>query len=355
MKRRVLYPFLLCAALLVGWMCLSSTRGDAQSHSEYVGSDVCGTCHTDLVKSWALTVHRRTLFNESPSKKGCEGCHGPGGEHVAGGGDVSKIVRFEKLKPGEADAICLKCHNNQDVTLWQTSLHSRARLSCTNCHDPHQPGEKLMLKNIDDAKLPLEGLTRAIQQSQLASNTAAKDSKAKEDAEAQVAKLTTERKGVQDKIKGLETIYERTAEPYMCYNCHKTQKVQTRMASHHPIPDGKMKCSSCHNPHGGPKGMLREESVLETCRKCHAEKTGPFTFEHPPVGEDCTICHNPHGSVQNNLLVQSEPFLCLKCHAGPHSRGGALANPVGFAQFYTECTNCHNQIHGSDNHAAFHF
>jgi DmsE family decaheme c-type cytochrome len=112
--------------------------------------------------------------------------------------------------------------------------------------------------------------------------------------------------------------------------------------------------------------MLNAESVNETCFPCHAEKEGPFTFDHPPASENCTICHNPHGSVQNYLLVQSLPFLCLKCHAGPHSRPvsvpgvpapgiPALASPATLSQYYTQCTDCHSQPHGSDEHGALHY
>ena len=33
--------------------------------------------------------------------------------------------------------------------------------------------------------------------------------------------------------------------------------------------------------------MLKEASVNDNCYKCHAEKRGPFLWEHPPVRENC--------------------------------------------------------------------
>ena len=87
------------------------------------------------------------------------------------------------------------------------------------------------------------------------------------------------------------------------------------------------------------------------CYRCHAEKQGPFVYEHPPVTEDCTYCHEPHGTVANNLLRQPATFLCLRCHSGHRAHhGGAnidgdIDNQRGF---YTDCTVCHKQIHGSD-------
>lgn len=301
----------------------------------------------------ALTVHRRTLFNKDASKQGCEACHGPGGEHVAGGGDKSKIIRLSNLSAEQVANTCLKCHTQESTTLWHTSLHARSKLSCIKCHDPHSVGEKALLSDMEDAKLSIEGLSRTIKQTSLAANIAAEGSDEKAAANAKVAELEAEKAKLQKNLKGVETVYQRTAEPYVCYNCHKAQQIQSRMPSHHPIQEGKVKCSSCHNPHGGPKGMLQKESINETCRSCHAEKTGPFVFEHPPVTEDCTTCHNPHGSVQNNLLTQSQPFLCLKCHAGPHSRSNNLGSGATASRSFTECTDCHNQIHGSDTRPSF--
>lgn len=353
-KRKLVYLALLCGALVVAWMCYPGSRGIAQGEAEYVGSQICATCHPDMTKEWALTVHRPTLFNKDASLKGCESCHGPGGPHVEEG-DPEKIIQFDKLKPDQITAICMKCHSGQHVTEWKSSMHARAKLSCLNCHAAHNPESGTLLKHIENGKQDLEGLTREIEQLQLEVNTAAVGSKEKSSAEERLRGLREKEDTLRARVKGAETAYKRTAEPYVCYNCHKTQQVQSNMASHHPIPENKMRCSDCHNPHGGPYGMLTEDSVNETCFRCHAEKLGPFTFEHPPVAEDCTICHNPHGAPNDNMLTQREPFVCQKCHAGPHSRSNTLGSPATIPQYYNECTDCHTQIHGSDEHAPLHY
>ena len=66
--------------------------------SKYVGSDTCKTCHEDLYNNWAKTPHWKTTLDtkSGPSHQGCEGCHGPGADHVAGGGDKTKIFIFEQ-------------------------------------------------------------------------------------------------------------------------------------------------------------------------------------------------------------------------------------------------------------------
>ena len=157
----------------------------------------------------------------------------------------------------------------------------------------------------------------------------------------------------------------------VCFACHKTQRAQIHYLSTHPILVGKTSCSDCHNPHGStaPK-MLVKDTVNETCYTCHAEKRGPFLWEHSPVVDDCTNCHTPHGSTKPPLLKARVPFLCQECHSGDHGQavnsganlpnGNAttvngqqpLANQSPRAQTNAKaCLNCHVLVHGS-NHPA---
>ena len=56
----------------------------------------------------------------------------------------------------------------------------------------------------------------------------------------------------------------------------------------------KMECTTCHNPHGAQNvKMLREgTSITEACASCHAEKRGPFLWEHAVGRENCVTCHD---------------------------------------------------------------
>ena len=73
-------------------------------------------------------------------------------------------------------------------------------------------------------------------------------------------------------------------------------------SSHMPLREGKIICSDCHNPHGSvTEALLKKNSINDTCYTCHAEKRGPFLFEHAPVRENCDNCHDPHGTVQRVL------------------------------------------------------
>src|SRR6516165_1967091 len=61
--------------------------------SPYVGSTICKGCHPDISLNFYKNAHYRSVAagNEAPEKTGCEGCHGPGSDHVAGMGKKSAI------------------------------------------------------------------------------------------------------------------------------------------------------------------------------------------------------------------------------------------------------------------------
>jgi DmsE family decaheme c-type cytochrome len=120
-----------------------------------------------------------------------------------------------------------------------------------------------------------------------------------------------------------------------------------------PMREGKLVCSQCHNPHGsvsGTEAMIREASINDNCYKCHAEKRGPFLWEHGPVRENCLNCHDAHGSTNEAMLKAQRPKICGECHGFDH--GTSLLGPSS-ARFIINksCVNCHVQIHGS-NHPA---
>jgi DmsE family decaheme c-type cytochrome len=169
----------------------------------------------------------------------------------------------------------------------------------------------------------------------------------------------------------VDKVLSKKTQTEVCFTCHKEQRADSHKMSTHPIDAGKVVCSDCHNPHGstGPK-MLKKATVTETCYTCHAEKRGPFLFEHQPVTEDCMNCHTPHGSTIAPLLKSRSPFLCQECHDGTHAsatpvgpnaagfQGGlASKNAAGANQFPNRnivgrgCTNCHNQVHGTNSPA----
>jgi DmsE family decaheme c-type cytochrome len=265
----------------------------------YAGSAACLDCHKETSQRFAATPMGKLIKDNGPAEhgtQGCESCHGPSKAHVESGGDVRPPISFSrkaKTPVAERNATCLNCHEKTARTLWKGSTHESRNVACTDCHTVmHAVSERGNLKQ--------------------------------------------------------QTVVE------TCANCHAQKKAQLTRFAHMPLGEGKMECTSCHNPHGSPNDkMLLASSVNETCFSCHAEKRGPFLWEHMPVVESCANCHDPHGSNKERMLKVSRPRLCQQCH--PTAHGGPTAKPsdaaaVRFA-YNRGCSNCHFNIHGS-NHPA---
>jgi DmsE family decaheme c-type cytochrome len=146
-------------------------------------------------------------------------------------------------------------------------------------------------------------------------------------------------------------------QPEKCFECHKDIKSQANKYSHHPIIEGKVSCSDCHNPHGAlGHYMIKAENNNQLCYKCHADKRGPYIWEHPPVEEDCMKCHAPHGTKAAKLLKEKQPQLCQQCHDANQHPGTPYGSSQSFVGNYSAgrgglargCTLCHGTIHGSN-------
>jgi DmsE family decaheme c-type cytochrome len=148
--------------------------------------------------------------------------------------------------------------------------------------------------------------------------------------------------------------------------------MKVRKSGHMPVREGKLECTSCHTPHGSNNVRMLKvgNTINEACASCHAEKRGPFLWEHAPVVDDCSNCHTPHGSTNPPLLKQRVPFLCQDCHTADHGSGinsganlpngnvttanGVLPPASQSPRAQTNaraCLNCHVLVHGS-NHPA---
>ncbi|MGZ5528786.1 MAG: DmsE family decaheme c-type cytochrome, partial [Limisphaerales bacterium] len=267
------------------------TKQSAPVEATIVGAKVCVTCHATQAELFKHTLMGRIGMTQK-GKFDCENCHGPGSAHVKAGGGrgVGGIISFrpedQSRTAAENTAMCLTCHERGDRTYWTGSGHETRGLMCTNCH--------------------------------------------------------TVMKQVSRKFQ-LKTVFE----PDTCFQCHKDRRAQFFRSSHMPLREGKMSCSDCHNPHGAfTEALLRENSVNDNCYKCHAEKRGPFLFEHQPVRENCLNCHDPHGSVNEYLLKIARPRLCAECHGFGH---GLTSGPSSVQSMARSCQNCHNAVHGSNS------
>ena len=296
----------LRVSLLLGLLFLffpSFAAAQPQVPNGYVGSDTCLTCHEPLKEAFAQTPHAKVFTQQNARTplmlRGCEACHGQGKAHVEAGGGrgVGDLTTFRRETPeaiARENAVCLTCHEKGQRLYWQGGPHESRDVACTNCH-------RLMEKVSDRFQL------------------------------AKASQIDT------------------------CAQCHLTRRSQTFRNAHMPLREGKMTCTSCHNPHGTiTKALLRTDSPNDTCYRCHADKRGPFLWEHPPVSESCMNCHEPHGGVRDKMLKVSPPRLCQQCHV--ESRHPTEARlPTNKFVIGRACLQCHANVHGSNHPSGFAF
>jgi DmsE family decaheme c-type cytochrome len=280
---------------------------------------VCTRCHDESETKPILAIYQtKHGVRGDPRTPTCQSCHGASEKHLHGDpnfkGRAPPDVVFTKGTYPASDetaraGVCLTCHKGTNRTRWDGGAHQANGMACNDCHTVHAAADPLLSRHTQEG---------------------------------------------------------------VCFNCHKEQRADTLKVSTHPLDVGKMACTDCHNPHGGagPK-LLKTNTVNETCWQCHADKRGPFLWEHQPVVEDCTNCHTPHGSNITPLLKSRPPFLCQECHDGPHNskspagpnaagfQGGlAASNAVNSGLIFPStqaaargCMNCHAMVHGSNDPA----
>ncbi len=262
-----------------------SRMNPAFGQATYVNDKaVCVNCHRDSANHYAGTKHGQVFQNGSKGALQAQDCEACHGPRSV---HISKPDASLELSIKQYTSVCMQCHQDGSRMHWKSSRHQTSEVGCTSCHS-------VMKKQSD------KGL--------LAKNT----------------------------------------EAAVCYTCHTEVRGEMQKASHHPVREGKMTCSSCHNVHGSVgKSLLKGATANETCFNCHQEKRGPFLFEHAPVRENCANCHNAHGTNNPSLLASKGSFLCLQCHTyGGHinlPRYNRTSNPYGEG-----CVNCHTP-HGSNS------
>lgn len=151
--------------------------------------------------------------------------------------------------------------------------------------------------------------------------------------------------------------------PADCFQCHLGTRAEFKLPFRHPVLEGRMTCTACHDPHGDdihqPPGVFFSR-MNAVCAQCHREQARPRVFEHEAMREGCTACHKVHGSIHPKLLTERDNNLCLKCHAqvaAPNTAGTVMIGKVPHAGFAGQSllqqgtcysAGCHTAVHGSD-------
>ena len=292
---------LMLLAGLTGMLFSAAAAVPPPPETGPVGNETCLACHDEVGAAFPQTPHG-VYFSKNVELLD-NSCEACHGSGAVHveEGDPEAIINPAKHDQFGGRELCLTCHKGHLFGEWAFTSHNAAGVSCADCHTIHG-------------------------------------------SFSQSSKKET---------------------PQLCYDCHSDVRAAMLMPSHHPIAEGKLQCRDCHGIHGGQAALTQDFSGRELCFTCHADKEGPFIYEHAPVNEDCMVCHTPHGSIADNLLIVSEPALCLNCHPMhfhatvegvdgdfqvplESGRSGTSTSDGWKRGYLTTCTQCHTVIHGSD-------
>jgi DmsE family decaheme c-type cytochrome len=252
----------------------------------------------DVDKCFSCHDDKETQHAKGPhANSNCASCHASSSEHLS-----TAKGKSMGNSPGKPDSMaCQSCHKNDAKHMnWKFAEHYKAGVECRDCHGVHTPKVNKRL------------------------NLA---------------------------------LWKTDKNTQLCANCHQDVLARFNMRSHHPLKEGGLSCTSCHDTHGGKQTTLAAKTAQ--CTQCHQNVRGPHVFEHGPAVEDCASCHNPHGSPIRKMLTATEPALCIQCHSVASNRhgqtGAASNNQLISGAALRQCSSCHSAVHGSsqDQHLRF--
>src|ERR1019366_6606068 len=207
--RKLIRLFLIYASVSVLFGSLSAF---AQADRSLEGDQKCTLCHNESWGTPILTIYQTKHGVKADGRTpGCQSCHGASSGHLSDPTTKPDVVFGAKSKnlssAAERNASCLTCHESsvRARSHWAGSAHEMHGLACTDCHELHSPTQK-----------------------------------------------------VQNPVTQAE----------VCAKCHKAEQAQIHRFSRHPILEGKVSCSSCHNVHGsdGPHQGICQRDVLHVPR-----------------------------------------------------------------------------------------
>lgn len=267
-----------CLVLLavLGLAPLGTAEDKVPAAPSYAGAETCLACHSDVGDLQQQDWHAK-LLAAKPGSHNCEECHGPSLAHSEDPGTVPTATNVTKAAAAQSAAACLRCHESHiRPAAYKQGEHSRSNVQCWKCHSPSASPHAQTLRSPDRA---------------------------------------------------------------VCLSCHREQTPTFEMTSHHPVREGRLECSDCHDPHG--RSTPRDVNSL--CASCHTKQRGPFIFEHGAISggltEGCLDCHQPHGSPNPDLLKYNGRGLCLQCHAD---------KTLHFVGRTCWTSGCHSGHHGSN-------
>ena len=320
MMRYWFLAILIAAAVALTLTCGETTTGPGEADGYYLGAEACRQCHSTAYNDEIETRHFKTFDKDSTFFKAwtgagqpdscllchttgwntnennhgadeaeyrknllgiqCEACHGPGSEHVKGGGDPSKITVDYSAE------LCGSCHtgsHHPTYDEWKVSDHADALVSlkgsshaqdrCLACHSADYWYDRNV--TLETAK---EGITCVMCHFAHGSNF---EYQLREEGEK------------------------------LCALCHTTEGSRPPSSPHHPQDEMLLGIGGYEWPQGGPyQNSPHTYDIDERCMKCHMYTREYESAEVPAITghswvpniEVCRECHrnansfNVHGA-----------------------------------------------------------
>lgn len=204
---------------------------------------------------------------------GCESCHGPGGQHIAGGGDKTKIINPDDKDTQLANDICGRCHSR-----------------------PKSQPNKTFSWPYDDANMVdwYPGIERPLSEFMVDNSTYWPDGETPKSSRPYTEFYKSSKPTFQ-------------FHPVRCYECHsvhyKAQESQIRPN----IKDGELTiptevenntlCLACHATHGPFEAISKEmvanyeENIHQIMEVVENHTHHPYAPERTMGLSRCTLCH----------------------------------------------------------------
>jgi len=208
----------------------------------------CHNAYPSIPKGYQEPGARAEFLQPIPQGIDCQRCHGPGQRHVqaarrpgAGREEIrAAIVNPKRLSAEREIEVCLQCH-----------LETTTRAL---------PGSILRVDRGPFSYLPGKPLSEF--------------------------RLSLDRAG------GMGDRYEIASAPY------RLRQSQCFLKS-----EGKLRCTTCHDPHDIPRGAAAAIRYNSVCRDCHGAALPPAQSASHTAGADCVSCHMPKRRTDDGVHI----------------------------------------------------
>lgn len=201
---------------------------------------------------------------------------------------------YDGLLTTQQPDLCYKCHDQ--AWFAEDPFHRTiSDLTCSNCHDPHAAGNRLLLVD-----------ARSFERRSKIRHATGSEHPTWNLTECSQCHMTDASNRLIDNI------------DKACATCHADRLEVTDQPLHKAVTE--LQCTVCHTAHKSPRPNLIRPTAEHVCFKCH-KREEIQTLAHPNVTHvDCLACHTGHREQRPHMLregigVPGEPSVRLPAAA----------------------------------------